>query len=154
MAYDDNQVQIIGNLGQDAETRHTASGHTITTINIGVYAGKDKPKTWVKVKKWGDIDESTMRGLVTGTRVTVNGYISPCEAWISKESKEAKGATVITAESISITPWEDRGSSGSNASKPANATYRKVAPAIPAQPALNDSQDTGRSIDDYDDIPF
>ena len=134
MAYDDNKVQITGNLGFDVETRFYEGGE-ISEMRVALYAGKNKPANWVKVKKWGAIDPSVRSGLLKGARITARGYLSPCEVWIGKTDGQAKGTTVVTAEEIEITPWEDRGG------------Y-----VTQAEPSATDGSD--RSIDDFDDVPF
>jgi single-stranded DNA-binding protein len=146
MAYEDNKVQITGNLGFDVETRFFDSGE-ISEMKVALYMGKNKPPNWVKVKKWGAIDPSIKSGLVKGARITARGYLSPCEAWISRTDNQAKGTTVITAEEIEITPWEDR--SG-------YVPQGEPSPHQQAKPnaleSVNKSSES--SIEDYDDIPF
>ena len=138
--YDDNQIKIIGNLGFDAETRFFERGQ-ITEMRVAVYAGKDKPANWVKVKMWGEINDHIREGLVKGARVTVRGSLGPIEVWISKMDSQPKGTAVVIAEEIEITPW--------TGNKAAQSQDR-------AQPAAASVADDGRSIDSYDDesIPF
>lgn len=105
--YEDNQIKLVGNLGYDAETRFFERGQ-LTEMRMAIYAGKDKPATWVKVKSWGEINDTTRAGLIKGARVTISGYLSPCEAWVSKADGQAKATSVVTAEHIDLTPWKGK----------------------------------------------
>lgn len=131
----DNNVQIVGNLGSEPETRHFESGAKLSALSVALYAGKDKPAVWVKVKAWNEVVESMPQGLKKGDRVCVIGQLSAPEAWLSKVDNSAKCSIVVNAEAIALKPWSDR--SGGKASQPAPA-----------------NSDEGRPVENYDEIPF
>jgi single stranded DNA-binding protein len=139
----DNFVKLTGNLGSDAETRHFESGNQVTALSLAIYAGKDKPATWVKAKAWGEIDVDLLPRLTKGTRITVTGRLGPCEVWNGEPDNQAKGINSVIVDSIALTPWVDR--NGSNGEARSQSTRNDSNPA---------PQDDSRPTEDYEDIPF
>ena len=70
---------IVGNLGRDPEMRYTPDGKAVTTLNIATsrrYRDKDET-TWFRVSVWGQQAESCNQYLQKGSRVLIEGRISP-----------------------------------------------------------------------------
>ena len=70
---------IIGNLGRDPEMRFTPDGNPVTTINVATsrrYKEKDET-TWFRVTVWGKQAESVNQFLAKGSKVLVEGRLSP-----------------------------------------------------------------------------
>ncbi len=72
-------VTIVGNLGQDPEVRTTTGGKKVTSLSVGVKAGKDangSPRTnWYRVSCWGqDADYAENYG-AKGRQVVITGRL-------------------------------------------------------------------------------
>lgn len=78
-----NQVQLIGNLGQDPEMRYTPAGKAVTTFSMATsrkYNGQDgnlvEETTWHKVVTWEKVAESCNKALSKGDPVFCQGRIN------------------------------------------------------------------------------
>jgi single-strand DNA-binding protein len=75
---------LIGNLGKDPDMRFTPSGHPVTTLSVATNrryndtAGKPvKETTWFRVSVWGKQAEACNEFLHKGSKVLVEGRLSP-----------------------------------------------------------------------------
>lgn len=96
-----NKVILIGNLGQDAELRYTASGESVCTLSIAVnYIRRDgEPGVeWVSVVMFGDTAEKLREYLRKGKQVYVEGRLQT-KSWVT-ESGEKRYRTDVIANSI------------------------------------------------------
>lgn len=84
-----NVFSFTGNLGRDAEQRHTSSGDSIVSFSVAVKAGfgKNEKTAWVKCNLWGKRGESIVGYLKKGTQVAVHGEFSMSE-WTDKEGNK------------------------------------------------------------------
>ena len=94
-----NKVMLIGNLGRDAELRHTANGTPVSTLNLATTEtwkdkeGKQQGKTeWHRIVVWGKTAESLSQYLVKGKQIYVEGKLQT-RKWDDKE-----GVTRYTTE--------------------------------------------------------
>ncbi len=73
-----NICTISGNLGRDAETRHTPSGKSVTSFSIAnsIGWGQNKKDQWVRCTLWGERGEKLAQYLTKGKKVTVSGEVS------------------------------------------------------------------------------
>lgn len=78
------QIVIVGNLGRDPEMRYTPTGTPVTSMNVATnrkYAGSDgqqvKETTWFRVSVWGKQAETCAQYLKKGSKVLVEGRLSP-----------------------------------------------------------------------------
>lgn len=70
---------FVGRLGQNAETRKTNDGQSVTNFSLAV----DRPKKngdktnpiWIKAAYWGTRGERVSQYLTKGTRVAISGDI-------------------------------------------------------------------------------
>lgn len=75
-----NEVVLMGNLGRDAETKHTPSGRAVTTLTVATQRrwqqnGEWKEETdWHRVVAW-DVGEKTLQWLRKGNLVYVKGRL-------------------------------------------------------------------------------
>ena len=70
---------IIGNLGREPEMRFTPNGDPVTTFSVATsrkYGEKDET-TWFRVSVWGKQAESCNQYLEKGSKVLVEGRLSP-----------------------------------------------------------------------------
>lgn len=77
-----NVFTFTGNIGKDAEVRHTPSGHAVCSFSVAVKAGfGDKATTsWIRCTLWGKRAEGKLAGyLVKGAQVAVSGEFSSRE---------------------------------------------------------------------------
>jgi single-strand DNA-binding protein len=80
-------IILVGNLGKDPEMRYTPSGQAVTSLNIATnrtYKGSDgnpvKETIWFRVSVWGKQAESTNQYLRKGSKVLVEGRLTPDRA--------------------------------------------------------------------------
>ena len=77
-----NKVILVGNLGQDPETRNMPSGGAVTNISIATseqwkdkQSGEQKERTeWHKVAFFGRLAEIAAEYLSKGSQVYVEGF--------------------------------------------------------------------------------
>jgi single-strand DNA-binding protein len=75
---------LVGNLGKEPEMRYTNSGQPVTTLSVATNRSyndaKDQPvkeTTWFRVSVWGKQAESCHQYLHKGSRVVVEGRLTP-----------------------------------------------------------------------------
>ena len=70
-----NTWQFTGNLGRDAEQRHTASGDSVVSFSVAVKSGygDNEATTWPKCTMWGKRGESVLPYLKKGQLVGISG---------------------------------------------------------------------------------
>ena len=64
---------IAGNVGKDAELRHTQGGDAVLGFPIAVDNGKDKPATWYDATIWGKRASSLETHIKKGTKLALVG---------------------------------------------------------------------------------
>ncbi len=90
-----NKVIIIGNLGQNPETRYTSNGNTITNLNVATSeiwkdknTGKKKEKTeWHRIILFGKLAEIASEYLQKGSQVYIEGSLQT-RKWQDKKGNE------------------------------------------------------------------
>lgn len=77
-------IIIVGNLGNEPEMRYIASGQAVTKISVASsrsYRNSDgqtvKETIWFRVTVWGKQAESVNNNLHKGSKVLVEGRLSP-----------------------------------------------------------------------------
>ncbi len=73
------KIILIGNLGRDPEMRFTPDGKPVTSFSVATsrrYRDKDET-TWFRITVWGAQAESCNQYLQKGSKVLVEGRISP-----------------------------------------------------------------------------
>jgi single-strand DNA-binding protein len=96
-----NKVILVGNLGQDPETRHTNGGNSVTTLRLATTEkfkdrdGNPQERTeWHTVIVWGKPGEACGRHLTKGRQVYVEGRLTT-RKWQDKEGKDRYTTEVI-----------------------------------------------------------
>jgi single-strand DNA-binding protein len=133
-----NKVIVMGNLGQDPETRTTPGGVTVTNIRIATSenwtdkaSGEKREKTeWHSVVLWNRLGEIAAEYLRKGSQVYIEGKLQT-RKWQDKQGND-RYTTEIVAQEMQLL-----GGRGE----------RKQAEA---KPSAEDSGGSGFS----DDIPF
>ncbi|MBQ1779098.1 MAG: single-stranded DNA-binding protein, partial [Acidaminococcaceae bacterium] len=72
-----NQLNIIGGLTRDPESRTTQSGKQVCTFTVGVNRRNDREKSdFFRVNAWGELGNNCARYLSKGKKVCVVGSVS------------------------------------------------------------------------------
>ena len=96
-----NKVILVGNLGQDPETRHTNGGNSVTQLRLATTEkfkdrdGAMQERTeWHTVIVWGKQGEACGKHLTKGRQVYVEGRLTT-RKWQDKEGKDRYTTEVI-----------------------------------------------------------
>lgn len=100
-----NKVILIGNLGQDPESRTTPGGATVTTIRIATSekwsdksSGEKKERTeWHTVVFWNRLAEVAAEYLRKGSQVYVEGKLQT-RKWQAKDGTDRYSTEVVAHE--------------------------------------------------------
>jgi len=94
-----NNWNFIGNIGRDAEQRHTAGGDSVVSFSVGVKSGYgDKATTtWANCAMFGKRGESVLPYLTKGQLVGVTGELSLRE-WQDKEGQKRTALEVRVSD--------------------------------------------------------
>ena len=100
-----NKVILVGNLGQDPETRHMPSGDAVTNISIATseqwkdkQTGEQQERTeWHKVAFFGRLAEIAAEYLSKGSQVYVEGKLRT-RKWQDRDGKDRWTTEVIADE--------------------------------------------------------
>lgn len=84
-----NIWSFTGNLGGDADQRHTAGGDSVVSFSVGVKSGfgEKASTTWAKCSMFGKRGESVLPYLLKGQLVGVSGEVNNRE-WQDKEGQK------------------------------------------------------------------
>lgn len=101
-----NVIQIMGNLGADAETRFTASGQKVTNLRVAttVRKGGKEETVWYKVTLWGERYDKMLPYLKKGSSLIVVGELNKPEIYNDREGRP-QISLEITAEFIRFSPF-------------------------------------------------
>ncbi len=143
MARGINKVIVVGNLGQDPDTRYMPSGSAVTNITIATneswkdkQTGEQKDRTeWHKVAMFGRLAEIAAEYLRKGSQVYIEGKLRT-RKWQDKQGND-RYTTEIVADEMQM--LGGRGGAG------APMSDQGPPPSPPPQ---------GSSDDFDDDIPF
>lgn len=100
-----NKVIIVGNLGNDPETRYTASGTAITSLSIATseqwtdkQSGEKQERTeWHRVKLFGKLAEIAGEYLKKGRQVYIEGSLRT-DKYTDKAGVEKYSTDIIASE--------------------------------------------------------
>jgi single-strand DNA-binding protein len=102
-----NKVILIGNLGQDPDTRYLPSGAAVTKFSLACnevwkdrQTGEQKEHTeWVEIETWSKLAEVCAEYLSKGSQVYVEGALKT-ESWEDKESGQKRYRTKVRADVV------------------------------------------------------
>ena len=159
MARGINKAILVGNLGNDPETRYTQGGMAVTKISLATTSvrkdrdGNNQEKTeWHRVTFFGKLGEIAAEYLRKGSQVYVEGRISYSEH--TGDDGQKRYYTDIIADEMQMLGGRGEGGGGggsgggyerSRPQRQESAPRQQAAPARQAPP-----------VDDFsdDDIPF
>lgn len=156
MARGVNKVILVGNLGNDPDTRYTQGGMAITTLSLATTSvrkdrdGNQQEKTeWHRVKLFGKLGEIAGEYLRKGRQVYIEGRLE----YGSYEKDGVKQYTTdIIADEMQMLGGGDRSDTGGG--RPMRAPSQRHEPA--ASQRQNSPPPSQNFADDFadDDIPF
>jgi single-strand DNA-binding protein len=143
-----NKVMLIGNLGRDAESRHTPSGVAVTNFSIATARRvKDQSGEWRDETDWHDIvlwrGENVAPYLLKGTQVYIEGRLQT-RSW-DDQSGQKKYRTEVVVDGnmgLMLLSGGGRGEGGGGGRPSGGGAGRPSGPA-----------DDDMAIGD-DDVPF
>jgi len=160
MARGINKVILVGNLGNDPETKYTQSGMAVTRASLATTSvrkdrdGNQQERTeWHRVVFFGKLGEIAGEYLRKGSQVYVEGSIR-YDKYTGQDGVE-KYSTDIIADEMQMLGGRGEGGGGGGGDRPQRQSAprqeyapRRQAPAAPQQsaPPMDDFAD--------DDIPF
>ncbi|WP_373090426.1 single-stranded DNA-binding protein [Zhongshania sp.] len=173
MARGINKVILVGNLGQDPETRYMPSGGAVTNVTIATsetwkdkQSGQPQERTeWHRVVFFNRLAEIAGEYLKKGSKVYVEGSLRT-RKWQNKEGADQYTTEIVAAEMQML---DSRGGASGGASNYDDGGYgqqqapqgQAAAPAPRRAPppqqnrAAAPAQNPPAGFDDFDDdIPF
>jgi single-strand DNA-binding protein len=145
-----NKVMLIGNLGRDAETRHTPSGVPVTNFSIATARRiKDQSGEWRDETDWHDIvlwrGENVAPYLLKGTQVYVEGRLQT-RSWDDQSGQKKYRTEVVVDGNMGLMLLSGgRGGEGGSGGRPSGGGGGGGTSSGPA--------DDDMAISD-DDVPF
>jgi len=114
-----NNLNLVGNLGRDAETRFTQSGDAITSFSVALSSGYGDKKvtTWLNASMFGKRGESVAPYLKKGSQVAISGEFC-ARPYTTKEGVE-KLSLDLRVNDLTLIGGKKEGESAP--SKPAQA---------------------------------
>lgn len=120
MARGINKAIIVGNLGQDPETRYTANGAAITNISVATseswndkQTGEKQERTeWHRITFFGRLAEVAGEFLTKGSQVYIEGRIQT-DKWEDKDGNDRYTTKIIASEMQMLGSKGDSGGSSS-----------------------------------------
>ena len=100
-----NKVIVVGNLGQDPDTRYMPSGSAVTNISIATsekwkdkQTGEPRERTeWHKVSMFGRLAEIAAEYLRKGSQVYIEGKLQT-DKWQDKDGNDRYTTKIIANE--------------------------------------------------------
>lgn len=155
MAKGINKCILVGNLGNDPETKYMPSGGAVTNISIATQ-GSWKDKTtgerverteWHKVVFFNRLAEIAGEYLRKGSQVYIEGALRT-RKWQDQEGQDRYTTEIVASELQMLGSKGDSQSQGQQQSRPQQD--RKQVP-----PKVKQEQEAPRNFDDFDDdTPF
>lgn len=124
MPFPRQELELVGNIGKEPETRFTAEGQQVTGFSMAVSreydrnGEKHKETLWVQVAAWGKLSEQIQHLLHKGQQILVIGRLKPDSNGgpriFNRQDGSAGAAFEVTASEIWLSvyganPGEPRG---------------------------------------------
>ncbi|MDX1458102.1 MAG: single-stranded DNA-binding protein [Marinobacter sp.] len=182
MARGVNKVILIGNLGQDPETRYTPNGNAVVNLTLATdesykdrQTGQMVPKTeWHRIVMFGKIAEVAGQYLRKGSKIYIEGKLQT-RKWQGQDGQDRYTTEIVVDINGQMQMLDSRGgeggmNQGAPAGRPQQQSYNQPAPQQQQQGGgYQGGQSGGYSqpqqqpqpggmpepVDDFDDdIPF
>jgi single-strand DNA-binding protein len=159
MARGINKVILIGNLGQDPESRTTPGGTTVTNIRIatseswrGAERRNEGTDGWHTVVMWNRLGEIAAEYLKKGSQVYIEGRLRT-RKWQDKTGND-RYSTEIVANEMQMMGGRGGGGGGGGASQETRDSRDPAAESFSGGSAAASPGGGGSAADFDDDIPF
>lgn len=164
MARGVNKVILVGNCGQDPETRYMPSGNAVTNISVATseswkdkQTGDQQERTeWHRVVFFNRLAEIAGEYLRKGSKVYVEGSLRT-RKWQGQDGQDRYTTEIVASEMQML---DSRGSQGGY-DAPQSGGFQQQAPQTSQQkspqqqPPQQGSQQAPQGFDSFDDdIPF
>lgn len=124
-----NKVILVGNLGQDPETRSTQGGSIVTQLSIATgEAWKDsngqlqERTEWHRIVVWGRLAEIARDYLRKGSKVYLEGRLQT-RKWEDKEGRDQYTTEIVASELQMLDRKPNEGPAPSPSPAPASGKY-------------------------------
>lgn len=155
-----NKVILVGNLGNDPETRYLESGAAVTTISIATSEswkdknGEQQERTeWHRVKFWNRLAEVAGEYLKKGSQVYIEGKLQT-QKYTDKNGVEKFSTDIIAHEMQMLGSKPQGGDRGGD--RPQSGGYGSQGGQRSGGSSKPDPMPPSRNDDPFpdDDIPF
>ncbi|MEZ5524932.1 MAG: single-stranded DNA-binding protein [Pseudomonadales bacterium] len=158
-----NKVILVGNLGQDPETRYLPSGGAVTNVTLATsetwkdkQTGQQQERTeWHRVVFFNRLGEIAGEYLRKGSKIYVEGSLRT-RKWQGQDGQD-RYTTEIVASEMQMLDSRGAGDSFGGGQYQQSAPQQNTAPQqgmAPQQPAAQPQPAPGGFDDFDDDIPF
>src|SRR5687768_12185975 len=158
MARGINKVILVGNLGNDPETKYTQGGMAVTTLSLATTSvrkdkdGQTQERTeWHRVKLFGKLGEIAGEYLKKGRQVYIEGSIR-YDKFTGQDGVEKFFTDIVADEMQMLGGGAGEGGGGGGYSRDRGGERSERGPSRPQQ-AQRPSQPPADDFGD-DDIPF
>ena len=151
-----NKVFLVGNLGRDAEQRHTAAGRAVSNFTLATTdtwtdkaSGQRQERTeWHRIVVWGRQAESLQPYLTKGKQICVEGRLQTRE-WNDRDGNK-RYTTEVQADRITLLGSRGGGDGGGRDAAAGGGDYG----AGGRQDMPGGGGESGPAELNEDDIPF
>jgi len=145
-----NKVILIGNLGQDPETRYMPNGNAVANVSIATSdswkdknTGEPQERTeWHRVVFFGKLAEIVGQYLKKGSKVYVEGRLQT-RKWQGQDGQDRYSTEVVVDQRGTMQMLDSRGSGGTGSFDQGYGQSRPAAAPAPAPAAAPAPQQGG-----------
>ena len=164
MARGINKVILIGNLGQDPETKYMPSGGAVTNVSLATseswrdkQTGEQQERTeWHRVVFFNRLAEIAGEYLRKGSKVYIEGSLRT-RKWQGQDGQDRYTTEIVASEMQMLDSRGDMGADTGSYQRPAAQSSGAPAQQPPRAPAQRPQPETSQApgFDSFDDdIPF
>jgi single-strand DNA-binding protein len=151
-----NKVILIGNLGQDPDTRYTPNGNAVVNLSVATSEGyvdkqgqKVEKTEWHKVVMFGKVAEVAGQYLTKGSKVYIEGK-NQTRKWTNKDGQDVYTTEVVVDINGQMQMLDSKPEGQQSRPAPQQQAAQQQRPQQPAKPQYQPDP-----VDDFDsDIPF
>ena len=161
MARGINKVIIVGNCGQDPETRYMPSGGAVTNLSLATTeswkdknTGQQQERTeWHRVVFFNRLAEIAGEYVRRGSKIYVEGSLRT-RKWQDKDSGQDRYTTEIVANEMQMLDSKGSSAGDVSASQPNPSSSLSVEKSRSSQNPSTNTNNSSNLSDFDDDIPF
>ncbi|MBK14556.1 MAG: single-stranded DNA-binding protein [Porticoccaceae bacterium] len=161
MARGINKVIIVGNCGQDPETRYMPSGGAVTNLSLATTeswkdknTGQQQERTeWHRVVFFNRLAEIAGEYVKRGSKIYVEGSLRT-RKWQDRDSGQDRYTTEIVANEMQMLDSKGSSAGDVSASQPNPSSSLSVEKSRSSQNPSTNTNNSSNLSDFDDDIPF